>query len=60
MSGRSVVVLGYDVAEALFEGESAVGKTVRLKGREVEVIGVFSRMGSFFGLMSLTKLKLID
>ncbi len=52
VSGRSVVVLGYDVAEALFEGESAVGKTVRLKGREVEVIGVFSRMGSFFGLMS--------
>ena len=58
-SGRAVVVLGYDVAEALFEGESAIGKTVRLKGREVEVIGVFSRMGSFFGLMSFDNYAIV-
>ena len=51
-AGRGVVVLGYDVANALFPYESAVGKTVRAKGRQLEVIGVFSRMGSFFGLMS--------
>ena len=58
-SGRAVVVLGYDVAEALFEGESAIGKMVRLKGKEVEVIGVFSRMGSFFGLMSFDNYALV-
>ncbi len=51
-AGRGVVVLGYDVAHALFPYESALGKTVRAKGRRLEVIGVFSRMGSFFGLMS--------
>ena len=58
-SGRAVVVLGYDVAETLFEGESAIGKTVRLKGKEVEVIGVFSRMGSFFGLMSFDNYAIV-
>lgn len=51
-SGRAVTVLGYDVADALFPDESAVGKMVRIKGREVEVVGVFASMGSFFGLMS--------
>ncbi len=51
-AGRGVVVLGNDVARALFPYESALGKTVRAKGRQLEVIGVFSRMGSFFGLMS--------
>ena len=54
-TGRGVVVLGSDVAEALFPDESAMGKVVRLKGREVEVIGVFAPMGSFFGLMSFDK-----
>jgi len=59
LSGRGVVILGYDVATALFPDESAVGKTVRLKGREVEVVGVFARMGSFFGLGSFDNYALV-
>lgn len=58
-TGRAVVVLGFDVAETLFPDESAIGKTVRIKGREVEVIGVFARMGSFFGLMSFDKYAIV-
>ncbi|MCZ6671816.1 MAG: ABC transporter permease [Verrucomicrobia bacterium] len=58
-SGRGVVILGYDVAEALFPYESAIGKTVRAKGRQLEVIGVFSRMGSFFGLMSFDNYAIV-
>lgn len=58
-NARGVVVLGYDVAEALFPYESAIGKTVRVKGIEVEVVGVFERMGSFFGLMSYDNFALV-
>ncbi|MCB1123018.1 MAG: ABC transporter permease [Verrucomicrobiae bacterium] len=58
-TGRGVVVLGYDVAEALFPDESAIGKTVRIKGHELEVVGVFARMGSFFGLMSFDNYALV-
>jgi putative ABC transport system permease protein len=58
-TGRGVIVLGYDVAKALFPYESAVGKTVRIKGREVEVVGVFARMGSFFGLMSFDNFAIV-
>lgn len=53
-SGRNVVVLGYDVAEALFETgrETAIGQNVRIRGLRYEVIGVFRRQGSFLGLQS--------
>lgn len=43
-----VTVLGFDVANTLFPDESAVGKSVRIKGHEVEVVGVLFPMGSFF------------
>ncbi|MBH53443.1 MAG: ABC transporter [Opitutaceae bacterium] len=58
-AARAVVVLGADVAEALFPDESAVGKTVRAKGHELEVVGVFARQGSFFGLMSFDNFALV-
>jgi putative ABC transport system permease protein len=58
-SGRGVVILGYDVATALFPDQSAVGETVRMNGREVEVVGVFGRMGSFFGLGSFDNYALV-
>ncbi len=58
-AGRGVVVLGNDVAQALFPYESALGKTVRAKGKQLEVVGVFSRMGSFFGLMSFDNYAIV-
>lgn len=43
-----VVVLGYDVAEDLFEEEYPIGNTVRLNGVGYEVVGVLAESGSAF------------
>jgi putative ABC transport system permease protein len=51
--GANVCVLGYDVADALFPGESPVGKTVMIGGQPLRVVGEISRQGSFLGLFSL-------
>jgi putative ABC transport system permease protein len=51
-AGRAVVVLGSDVAEALFPGRSALGETVTVKGYPLEIIGVLAKQGSFLGLFS--------
>ncbi len=50
--GRNVVMLGFDVANALFPDESPLDKTVRIVGQEWRVIGVFARQGSFLGIFS--------
>jgi putative ABC transport system permease protein len=57
VSGRNVVVLGYDVAQALFpEGhEQAVGKDVRIRDIKFRVIGVYGKQGSFLGLQSFDR-----
>jgi len=51
-AGRSVCVLGYDVAEALFPGRSALGGTVTVSGHPLTVIGVIAKQGEFLGLFS--------
>ncbi len=51
-SGRNVVVLGYDVAEALFPNEPALGKTVMISGTPFRVLGVYAKQGTFLGLFS--------
>jgi putative ABC transport system permease protein len=51
-AGRAVCVLGYDVAEALFPGRSALGQTVVASGHPCTVIGVFAKQGEFLGLIS--------
>jgi putative ABC transport system permease protein len=50
--GRNVVILGWDVAEALFPSETPLEKTVLISGTPFRVIGVFSKQGSFLGLFS--------
>ncbi len=50
--GRNVCVLGYDVADALFPREPAVGKTVMIAGNPFNVIGVYAKQGSFLGIFS--------
>jgi len=50
--GRNVVVLGYDVAEALFPNGSALGNTVMISGTPFRVLGVYAKQGSFLGLFS--------
>ena len=51
-SGRNVAVIGFDVADALFAGESATGKMIRIRDQNFEVLGVAARQGSFLGLFS--------
>jgi putative ABC transport system permease protein len=52
-AGRSVCVLGYDVAQALFPNRPALDQTVFLQGgHPFRVIGVIARQGEFLGLFS--------
>jgi putative ABC transport system permease protein len=47
---RPVAVIGYEIAEKLFDQPSlAVGKKLRVSGREVEVIGVIEKKGRVLG-----------
>ena len=50
--GASVVVIGYDVADALFPSESPINKSVMINGQLFKVVGVNARQGTFLGLFS--------
>ncbi len=51
-SARNVVVVGFDVADALFPNESPLGKEIRIRNQVYSVVGVAARQGSFLGLFS--------
>jgi putative ABC transport system permease protein len=51
-AGANVCVIGYDVADALFASNSAIGKSVLINGQQFKVVGVNSRQGTFLGLFS--------
>ncbi len=51
-SGANVAFVGFDVADALFPNESAVGKTVRIRDQNFKILGVAAKQGSFLGLFS--------
>lgn len=51
-NGRNVCVLGYDVAEVLFPGASALDQTVLIDGSPFRVVGVYAKQGTFLGLFS--------
>ncbi|HMI03650.1 MAG TPA: ABC transporter permease [Pedobacter sp.] len=44
-TGAPVVLIGASVAEGLFNGESAIGKTIMVMGRKLDVVGVFKKEG---------------
>jgi putative ABC transport system permease protein len=50
--GANVVVIGYDVADALFPSESPIDKPVLINGQMFKVVGVNTRQGTFLGLFS--------
>ncbi|HUG10238.1 MAG TPA: ABC transporter permease [Opitutaceae bacterium] len=58
-AGRNVTVIGFDVSDALFPGESPLGREVRIKGQNFVVIGVIARQGSFLGLWSMDSVVMI-
>jgi putative ABC transport system permease protein len=50
--GANVVVIGYDVADALFPSDDPIDKSVLINGQPFKVIGVNTRQGTFLGLFS--------
>src|SRR6266702_6520864 len=48
--GSTVLVMGYDLAQKLFEGQDPIGKSVRIHGIPYRVIGVAERRGNLFGI----------
>jgi putative ABC transport system permease protein len=46
---RNVVVIGWEVADKLFEGKNPVGEWVKIAGHPFRVIGVLEKQGSVFG-----------
>ena len=57
--GAEVCVVGYDVADALFSGRSALNKEILINGHGFRVIGALSRQGTFLGLFSLDSIVII-
>ena len=57
--GSEVCVIGYDVADALFPGRSALDKPVLISGHPFKVIGAMARQGTFLGLFSLDSIVMI-
>jgi putative ABC transport system permease protein len=43
--GVNKILIGHNVAEALFGSANPIGKNVKLSGRDMEVIGVFKKSG---------------
>ncbi len=44
--GSNKIILGYEVAEQLFDGKEPIGKIIKLQGRNYEVIGVIEKSGN--------------
>ncbi len=44
-----VCVLGADVKEKFFPNTSAIGKTLKIRGRPMRIVGIEEKRGSFFG-----------
>lgn len=58
-NGTNVAVIGYDVANALFPAESAVGQSIRVRDQNFQVVGVAARQGSFLGIFSWDSMMVI-
>jgi putative ABC transport system permease protein len=58
-SGNPVCIVGAEVADGLFDGDSPIGKQVKIMGRRVTVVGVFKREGEDMMGMSQDKNILI-
>jgi putative ABC transport system permease protein len=49
-TGRNVIIIGADVAETLFPGADPIGRSVKVFGRRMDVIGVIAKTGdNIFG-----------
>jgi len=44
-SGSPVTIIGSEIADGLFSGESAIGKQIKIMGRRLTIVGVFKKEG---------------
>jgi putative ABC transport system permease protein len=59
-SGKSICVIGNTIAEELYKDVNPLGKTIRVQGRDITIIGVFTKEGkSILGGGSMDKVVLI-
>jgi putative ABC transport system permease protein len=49
-AGAAVVVMGWDLADRLFEGRDPLDRRVKIRGVTYRVIGVVERQGNLFGI----------
>ena len=55
-----LAMIGYEIEQALFPHESAIGKTIEANGQPLRVIGVFDRRkGNFFGSESADQFVMV-
>ena len=45
-TGAPIALIGYDIAESLFPGGNAIGKRIKVMGRDVTIVGVFAKEGN--------------
>lgn len=45
-SGSPMAVIGVELADQLFSGENPVGKEIKVKGRRVLIIGIYTKKGT--------------
>ena len=48
-AGTSVIVLGFETADLVFEDVDPIGRTIRIEGFPYRIIGVLEERGSIFG-----------
>ena len=58
-SGARVIVIGYDVANLLFENENPIGQKVKMGHYVFRVIGVAEKQGKFLGMFNIDNRALI-
>lgn len=59
--GANKVILGAEVAEALFGAVDPIGKTIKVSGRKLEVIGVIEKTGeSLVQVMNFDPVSMIS
>jgi len=50
-NGKNRAILGNEIADQLFSSENPVGKTIKIQGRKLLVVGIFKKEGSdMFGM----------
>jgi putative ABC transport system permease protein len=59
-SGKNYCAIGYTLADELFKGIDPLGRTIKVQGKEADIIGIFTREGkSILGGGSLDNVVMI-